>query len=267
MEIFAFDVDGTLAIYDKPLMPLEKELISRIVAQGNIVIIASGRPFNGVNKFLTQFPESDLKYAVCANGAEAYKQKTGDLIFKKGLKYRDFLYIMKKYWKQGEEIYTFSGNVLGSMAPGTPWISQEIEASNMTLRDYSEDPAKPGDYISKTIIASETTEDSAELEKRIDPIDRKKYAIMRSSPYFLEFVNKADDKSVPIKFIADRFAIPYDHVHTFGDAMNDYKMIRLFDGTAMGNAQLPVKQVAKRVAPPVWEDGVGQTLRNVFKVG
>ncbi len=92
------------------------------------------------------------------------------------------------------------------------------------------------------------------------------YSVLRSSPYFIEFINKDADKSKAVAFIAAKLGIPFAKVHTFGDNMNDLKMISLFDGTAMGNALDPVKAVAKRITLPVDKDGVGVALRDVFKL-
>lgn len=56
-----------------------------------------------------------------------------------------------------------------------------------------------------------------------------------------------------------------EHVHVFGDSMNDLLMIKEFDGIAMGNALPIVKKYAKKITKSVSEDGVGYALSTWFK--
>ena len=53
--------------------------------------------------------------------------------------------------------------------------------------------------------------------------------------------------------------------YCFGDEMNDYLMVKNFDGVAMGNANEKVKHVAKFVTKDVKEDGVSFALENYIK--
>lgn len=64
----------------------------------------------------------------------------------------------------------------------------------------------------------------------------------------------------------EKIGISKEHVHTFGDSMNDEGMIKEFDGTAMGNALDDIKKVAKRVTKSVDEDGVAYALKTWFGV-
>lgn len=87
-----------------------------------------------------------------------------------------------------------------------------------------------------------------------------------SSSVFLEFINNDVDKSIGIEHLIEKIGISKEHVHTFGDSMNDEGMIKEFDGTAMGNALDDIKKVAKRVTKSVDEDGVAYALKTWFGV-
>lgn len=267
MELFAFDIDGTISVNSAPLMPLEKEMMNKILARGDAIVIASGRAFPTVKYYLDQLIPSPHKYAVCSNGADVY-EGDGREIFSFGLTYADFLHLKEAYWvpDRGREIYTFNGMRLGSFAHGE-WVDWELEKGMMgDMIDYSKTPLKPTDPVSKVLIATHTSEESNRVASQISDSDRHRYAILRSSPVFLEFVNLNSDKAKAISAIAKSLSVSFNKVHAFGDAMNDASMLSLFDGTAMGNAFPEVKALAKRVTLPVTEDGVGVALRDVFHI-
>lgn len=124
----------------------------------------------------------------------------------------------------------------------------------------------PLDYpIDKTLVAA-LPKNSIWLEKHIDEEDKLKYHVVRSSPVFLEFINNDVDKSTGIEHLIEKIGISKEHVHTFGDSMNDEGMIKEFDGMAMGNALDDIKKVAKRVTKSVDEDGVAYALKTWFGV-
>ena len=51
----------------------------------------------------------------------------------------------------------------------------------------------------------------------------------------------------------------------FGDEMNDYEMIKTYNGVAMGNAVSKVKEVAKILTKDCKEDGVSYALEELIK--
>ena len=59
--------------------------------------------------------------------------------------------------------------------------------------------------------------------------------------------------------------IEKESVYTFGDSGNDVKMIKDFNGVAMGNASEECKKVAKFVTKSVDENGVIYALDNFVK--
>ncbi len=262
MDLFVFDVDGTLSYDDCPLMPEEKKQMDRLLARGNAIAIASGRPQNGITKYLDELPASPLKFAICANGAEVY-DATGRLLSRHVLTYADYLRIRRAYRTPRSVVYLYQGNVLASH-DRSHFIDFELKGNRMSgLRDLNREPMGPKDPVTKVLVAAEP-EDSAALEKVLAPADLAAYNIVRSSPTFLEFVNKAVDKQTGVVFLRNMLRLPRESVHTFGDSMNDLLMIKEFDGTAMGNAMPAVKKAARRITKSVYEDGVGYALKTWF---
>lgn len=266
MEIFVFDIDGTLSRNGSPLTDLDVEVMNNILKNNNILCLASGRALPTVKLFMNQLIDSKNKYSICSNGADIY-DGNDNKISSKGLTFKDYLYFMNKYVPNGStnEIYTFNETKISSFKE-TYWVSWEIKTGNMDpMIKYSLKDTPLDTYVSKILIASKTYEESKHIEEQLNDEDKDKYKIVRSSPYFIEIVNKEAGKYDAIEFIRQKFNINKEYVHSFGDADNDYEMIKNYDGTAMGNAIDEIKKVSKRVTKTIEEDGVGYILREHFK--
>ena len=89
----------------------------------------------------------------------------------------------------------------------------------------------------------------------------ERFNIVQSAPFFLEFLNPKADKWYAIEALANHLGIKNDEIMTFGDAHNDYLMVKNAGlGIAMGNGIDELKKVAKFVTVPNYENGVAYAL-------
>ena len=79
VKLIGMDLDGTLLTSKKELTAYTKEILSRAVKQGIIVMPATGRPLKGITDDLLEF--SGFRYAVTANGGRVVKLRTGEALF------------------------------------------------------------------------------------------------------------------------------------------------------------------------------------------
>ena len=92
-----------------------------------------------------------------------------------------------------------------------------------------------------------------------DAYDR--FNIVQSAPFFLEFLNPKADKWYAIDALAKYLGIKNEEIMTFGDAHNDYLMVKNAGlGVAMGNGIDELKKIAKFVTVPNYENGVAYAL-------
>lgn len=239
--------------------------LNKLLERGDMVVFASGRCQSGVKRYMDCLIPSKNKFVLACNGAVTYDSE-GNLISRTGLTYADFLYITKKYSCGIGVPYFYRDNMLGTFMPDEDVCKMEYKLNRMDgLIDLNKTEL-PLDYpIDKTLVAA-LPKNSIWLEKHIDEEDKLKYHVVRSSSVFLEFINNDVDKSTGIEHLIEKIGISKEHVHTFGDSMNDEGMIKEFDGTAMGNALDDIKKVAKRVTKSVDEDGVAYALKTWFGV-
>ena len=80
-----------------------------------------------------------------------------------------------------------------------------------------------------------------------------------------DVVLKGVNKSVGIEFILNELNINWDNVFTIGDNINDIEMIKKAKyGSAVGGANIIVKQAAKYISPNIEEDGISQLLTEIL---
>ena len=67
IKMIGLDLDGTLLTDRKEITPRTRNVISRAIAEGIVVLVATGRPWMGVPEELREFP--GMRYALTSNGA------------------------------------------------------------------------------------------------------------------------------------------------------------------------------------------------------
>lgn len=268
MKLFAFDIDGTL-IYNHNIK-LKENLVNKlndILERGDVLAIASGRPYSGIMQIMEQLKDGK-KYCLCGNG-NLVTDISGKELYSSGLTLADYYDFIDRYPEifkhRTSNIYCYTLHRLGYLKKNI-WIDFELkangkfEAVNLKKENFPLDK-----IILKFMIASTPRRSKNFDEKIIKEEDKEKYNVMRTSEYFIEFVNKNGDKAYGVKFLSEYLGIKKEDVFTFGDSGNDVKMIKEFNGIAMGNASEDCKKVAKFVTKRVDEDGVIYALDNFVK--
>jgi Cof subfamily protein (haloacid dehalogenase superfamily) len=92
--------------------------------------------------------------------------------------------------------------------------------------------------------------------------------LYRSKPTYLEIANKEISKLTAIKFLLkNHYDLTPEQTIAFGDNYNDVEMIKgVGMGVAVGNARKEVLEVANIVTQSGTEDGVANSLKELFKI-
>ncbi len=116
-----------------------------------------------------------------------------------------------------------------------------------------------------TIVKIMFVDPEEKLNKVIELLPKElydKYTIVRSAPFFLEFLNKKVNKGFGVRLLAEKLGIKPSEVICIGDAENDIHMIEFAGlGVAMGNAFPEVKKKADYVTKTNEEDGVAHVIK------
>jgi Cof subfamily protein (haloacid dehalogenase superfamily) len=259
-KLIALDMDGTLLKTDKTISKATFDAIQHAKNKGVKVVLATGRPVKGIKKYLSELNLlSEDDYAVAFNGAVVQTTKNEKIIAENLLSVEDIkiLYDLSKKLKVNIHALTNDECI-------TPKISKySLLEANMNFI-----PIKEVDFDTMnkdtTIVKIMFIDEEEILDKAIEQIPKEfydKYTVVKSAPYFLEFLNKKVNKGVGVKLLAEELGIDMKDVICVGDHENDLEMVQYAGlGVAMENAIDKLKDAANFVTTSNDDDGVAHVI-------
>ena len=266
-KLLAIDMDGTLLNDEKKISLANYEAIQQARENGVKVVLASGRPLVGFKRYLEELNlVSEEDYAVAFNGALVQSSEGGEIISKTTLTLEDY----KSLYKLSKELKVN--------------IHALTETSVISPKDseYTRREAEMNGISNEIIAVEDVTEDTTIVKvmfidkpELIDEIIQKipeevssKYTVVRSAPFFLEFLHKSVNKGAGVAALAKKLNIKQEEVICIGDAGNDIHMIKYAGlGVAMGNAFPEVKRIANFITKTNEEDGVAYIINKFILNG
>lgn len=265
-KLIAVDMDGTLLREDKTISEETLKAISLAKKQNVKVVLATGRPVAGIKRYLSQLNLlDDNDYALAFNGALVQNTKNGEIISSSTLSYDDLHYLYSLSQELQINIHAFSteGLITPKMSKYTE-VECNINGIEASIVDFTT-LDKNTEFIKIMMI-----DEPEKLDRAISqlPADiNEKYTVVRSAPYFLEFLNKHSNKGEGIKTLAKHLDIDIKDIICVGDAGNDLHMIKYAGlGVAMGNAFPEIKEIADYVTLTNNEDGVAHVIHKFILV-
>lgn len=260
-KIIALDMDGTLLNSDKIVTERTKKALKKAREMGIKVVLASGRPIDGLKRYLEELSLIDNdEYVLSYNGCLVQETKTKKIICEKVLKGKDLKYVYKVSKDLDVNIHAFSAE-RGLITPKNSKYT-EVEATingiDINVLNYDEIPDD------EDIVKIMYIDEPEVLDRAIANIPKEmyeKYYMMKSAPHFFEIINKYGNKGVGLKALADYLNVKREEVIAMGDAGNDLAMIEYAGlGVAMGNADEEVKKISNYITKTNNEDGVAEVI-------
>lgn len=243
-KLIAIDMDGTLLKGDKTISEENYSAIQKAKKSGVKIVLATGRPLNGIRKYLDHLNlinEDD--YAVTYGGAVVQNTKSEKFISRDILELNDWNYLFSLSQKLKVNIH-----VLTETSCITPkynkYSNQEATMNKIPL--IIDNPTNMKENISLIkIMFIDEPEILEEVLKNLPKELYEKYTIVRSAPYFLEFLNLKANKGLGVETLAKSLNIKQEEIICIGDAGNDTHMVEYAGlGVAMENAFPELKKVA-----------------------
>lgn len=260
-KLIALDMDGTLLSHQGTISDVTHNAIQSAKAQGVHVVLASGRPLEGMSKYLEQLNlNSSEDYVLCYNGSLVQKVACQSVIRSQMLTGKDAADIQAIANQLDINIHAFSR----SQGLITPQISHytEVEANlnGLSITEIDFSTLAPEEEILKVMMIDEPEKLSNAIHQ-LPPELYEQYTIVQSTPFFLEFMNKSSNKGTGIAALADHLGLHSDQVICVGDAGNDLHMIEYAGlGVAMANATDDVKAAANHITASNDDDGVAKVF-------
>lgn len=259
-KLIAIDMDGTLLKEDKTISKETLKAIKRAREKGIRVVLASGRPLEGIRPYLEKL---DLvkrdEYVLSYNGALVQNILTGEIVTGNTLKGIDYKKLYEESKERKVNIHAFTKQ--GCITPKLS-IYTEIEGSvnNIPITVTPVEAIGNEEPVMKVMLVDE----EKKLDRAIEELPKElydKYTILRSAPIFLEFLHKESNKGEGVKALAELLGLKPSEVICIGDAGNDLHMIEYAGlGVAMGNGSEEIKAVADYITKSNEEDGVAHVI-------
>ena len=272
MKAILLDIDGTLVNSKQQITDKTKKALLKAQEDGIRVILASGRPINGMMHLAKELEmEKHHGLCVCFNGARVVDCQTKEVLFNQTMSLdlcKEILNHLKKFdgvWPLiVKDEYAYVNNVYNCMVhvkgKEINIINHEAHDNNFILcekRDLAEFVEEP---LNK-IMAIAEPEILEKCHEEISAPFKGKVNAMFTAPFYYEITNLGIDKVKAMKQVFDDLGITFDDCIAFGDAQNDQSMVEHSKvGVAMGNACDSLKAVADYVTDSNEEDGIANAL-------
>ena len=275
-KMLVLDIDGTLTNSKKEITKKNKEAVLRLADQGVHVVIASGRPVNGILPYAKELGLTKKGgYILAFNGAKivGFYPTGGDEIhyhtlYEKNLPLHTVDRLGQLAKERGLAMLTYDRGYVISTNPRDPFVDLEARINKIPLRQI-ESFQEYGELLTpKCIVTGEGNLLAKEEEvfaKAFEELD-----VYRSEEFFLEVVPKGVNKAEAIESFLNVLRkegeeISKEEVVAIGDGYNDLSMISYAGmGVAMANAKDEVKEAADYVTDSNDQDGVAKAIEKIW---
>ena len=260
-RLIALDMDGTLLRDDGSISERTQQAIAAAKAVGVKVVLASGRPIAGMEKFLQQLALTGHEdYVLSYNGSLVQNVGSGEVLASRLLSGSDARYLATISQQLGVNIHAFS-EPQGLIAPRNSRYTELERSHNDLLLTELDFASLPDDEPILKVMMVDEPEILAQAVSRLPPEVYQRYTVVQSTPYFLEFLHPQSNKGSGVAALAEHLALPAESIICVGDAGNDAHMLSFAGlGVAMGNATDEIKAMADFVTLSNEEDGVAHVI-------
>lgn len=262
VKMIALDMDGTLLNPQHEITDAVKSAIEEAKAKGILVVLASGRPYIGMQSYIAELGLNTAgQYCISYNGGLVQLAESGQPIFETTLGMSDYHYFAQLAQRLGihfqaldkQHLYTPNKDI-------SRYTVHESEITGIPLRYRAVEEMDPNARFPKLMMVDEPDL----LDNAIRQLPAalfEQYTLVKSSNHFLEILDKSVSKGNSVQRLAEKLGIRAEDVLAVGDHENDLTMLAWAGyGVAMGNAIDAVKQQAKYSTTSNREDGVAKAI-------
>ncbi len=257
IRLVAIDQDGTLLDSHGHLSEKNRHAIRRAVAQGVMVIIATGK---------SPASAREVMAALGMNAPGVFSQGLiitaldGSLLFEDGLVSETAVSVIHFAQTHQLPLLAYCGDRMLAEKPGK---------YTDLLHDHYREP-KPevvGSLIpwvekikmNKLLISDEVT--TARTRAALEQLVGDKAVVVQAVPHYLEVLPPNTSKGKGLRLLLAHLNIDPAEVLAIGDGENDLEMLQFVGvGVAMGNAGTAVRAVADHVVATNDESGVAEAI-------
>lgn len=264
IRLIATDVDGTLVKDSSREVGDEiVEAIQTLTDQGIYVTIASGRQYGSIRRMFERADRNLL--FIAENGAHIIKD--GQTY---GITKMDRAYV-EEIIADLRSLYPQDCHVVASTSKGCFLESKNEDFIRLISESYRNDVtltedilAEDAEFVKLAIYHKGSIRKIG--ENFLIPKWKDKVKTCMAGEEWVDFMDFSVDKGNALKVLQKGLGISPEETMVFGDNENDIGLLRAGgESYAVGNALPVVKDAAKYVCAPYWEQGVYQVLKTLYE--
>ena len=266
IKMIGLDLDGTLLNGRKEVTDHTRKILEQAIAQGIIVLVATGRPLTGIPGQVRAI--QGMQYALTTNGARIYDLLQDRTILEhplSGEKAKKVLKITEKYDTLQEayfdrEVYAQEDQLKRiSQYHKNPHMWEYVRATRTAVPTMIEWYEECGRDADKLQLMFADMQELAHARKELEEIPG--LVLTGSLGNNIEINAEGIDKGIGILELGRRLGISREEIMACGDGDNDLEMLKAVGvGVAMGNADEAVKAAADYVTDTNEEEGVAKAV-------
>ena len=252
-KLIVADIDGTITKSDRTTSKRNIDAIEKLMDQGYLFGLASGRPVDDVIKKYEQWSmKKQFDFIIGWNGCQLYDHKTQKL-FEYNLMSQNDLKETIEFMKEFDcTINMYSpGIYLSSRETDRAWYSAFKNKRTFVVEENIEK------YYKKPnggIMFRTDPNNIPIIEEKLKKLKGKNYVGFKTQPDLMEFCHKDCNKGYGLKKYCEMYGISLDDCIAFGDTTNDNKMLECCYGVCMKNGSLDTKSCAKIITEVECDD-------------
>ena len=261
IKLIASDMDGTLLDEHSQVPPETYDLILGLREHGVRFAVSSGRRYDTLCEFFA--PVIDQMDFVASNGAQVYVD--GRMVDREVFSHSAILRL--------EEIIRFFDclhlvlfdRTSSFLFDDTEIYEREIDKDLPRACRVYKTPG-PEVNILKASIYCDDHDKTMDMAYALSRELSDKFVFAPSGSKWIDVMQLGVTKATGIQQVMHAHNITADEVMAFGDAMNDYEILRMVgDACAMGNARYAIRQISNRVVGTNVEHGVQQEMHRLLE--
>ncbi len=266
IRMIGLDLDGTLLNDKKEITPYTREVLTRAIEQGVVVMIATGRPLTAIDVELAAFPK--MRYALTSNGARIVDVKENRTLLESTMSGEKALEVIDKISEFDLvcEVFT-DGDGYSSVYNlerigeffDTPEMVDYVRRTRVPIEVVRQVAQREGVSIEKVHLIFNDLEARRKVKEIITGIEG--VHVTGAFPNTIETLKAGTSKANGLIELGKMLGISREQIMVCGDGLNDYEMIeRCGFGVAMENGNPKVKAIADYVTASNNEDGVAKAV-------
>ncbi|PHK49165.1 Cof-type HAD-IIB family hydrolase [Staphylococcus edaphicus] len=264
-KMIVMDMDDTLMNNENQVSSETASYLIDIQQQGYKVVLASGRPTEGMLPTAKKLQlDSYHSYVISYNGGKTINVNSETVEESRTVSKENFNLIVDYCRKHNLFVLTYKDGYIVYEGEHE-YMDIESELTGLPMKRVNDLKEFIQDSVPK-VMGVDYVSTITELNSQLAGHFNEEIDVTTSKPYFLEFMARGVSKGNAVTALCKKLSIALSEVVAFGDSSNDISMLQVVGhAVAMGNGNDNVKAVADEITLSNAENGIPYTLKSLLK--